>query len=78
MPGGVPGGSTLRCLFLLLEAPKDLIDHPGVGEERDDSHFLAASAQKRIYLVDPADELGPLSAESSSLRRGRHLVIGLY
>ncbi len=65
----------LRAPSVVLEVPEDFADHRRVGQEREDSHLLAASAQKRIYLVDPANELGPLPAESSSLRRGRRLVI---
>jgi hypothetical protein len=38
---------------------EDLEDDGWLGNEPDDAHPLAATAEKRIDLVDASDELGP-------------------
>ena len=38
---------------------EDLEDDGWLGDEPDDTHPLAATAKKRIDLVDASDELGP-------------------
>jgi hypothetical protein len=38
---------------------EDLEDDRWLGNEPDDTHPLAATAEKRVDLVDASDELGP-------------------
>ena len=60
--------SSLRSSCFLLEMPEDPVDHPRIGQKRDDPHRVPALAQERIGFVDPPDQPSPLSAESPSLR----------
>ena len=38
---------------------KDIADDRGLRDEAHDAHPLAASAQKRVYLIDTPDEACP-------------------
>lgn len=60
--------SSLRSWRLRLDVLQDLVDHGGIGQEREDPHSLSALAQQRVRLVDPPDQLRPLPAEPLPFR----------
>jgi hypothetical protein len=69
-------GRATRIDPLVRDVLEDPLDHPRLGDERDDPHLPAATgADEWVDLVDAADELRPAAAGRPPLEAGP-LVLG--